>query len=154
MPTDREVTGVAVRPIAAVETRPLRQAILRPHLPPEQCVYPGDDAPDSLHVGAFLADRLVGVATILHQPPEGGSDPRDWRVRGVATLPEVRRRGVGMAMIRRCEEHAGEHGGRRVWFNARSDARPFYETLGYAVEGEPFRVAGLGEHLFMCRELE
>ncbi|MGH7724523.1 MAG: GNAT family N-acetyltransferase [Candidatus Eiseniibacteriota bacterium] len=145
---------LTVRPISVAEAQPIRKAILRPHLPPEQCVYPGDDLPDSLHVGAFDGDRLVGVATVLHQPPDGSSDPYDWRIRGVATLPEVRRRGAGSGMMRRLEAHARAHGARRVWFNARTDARAFYEALGYAVDGAPFDVPGVGMHLLMWKDLE
>ena len=140
---------VVVRPIDAPSTRPLRQRILRPGQPLEELAYPGDDAADSLHVGAYDGDALLGVASIYRQSPEGRpSRPTDWRLRGMAVVPEARRRGVGAALLAACERHAREHGARRVWFNARVDALPFYVALGYEVIGEAYELPGIGRHRF------
>src|SRR5690606_13479424 len=57
-----------IRPISAAETRPLRSLVLRPGAPPETLVYPGDDHPEALHLGAFEGDRLVGIATVYPEP--------------------------------------------------------------------------------------
>ncbi len=54
-----------IRTIAVDEARILRRVVLRPNLPPEASIFPGDDAPTSLHLGAFESDELVGVATLI-----------------------------------------------------------------------------------------
>ena len=143
---------IEVRPIDAAATRPLRQRILRPGQAPDELVYPGDDAPDSLHVGAFAGAELLGVASIYQQSPEGRPvRPTDWRLRGMAVVPEARRRGVGAALLAACERHARAHGAHRVWFNARIDAMPFYEALGYEGIGEAYELPGIGVHRFAER---
>ncbi len=146
---------VAVRPVAPATTRPLRQRILRPGQAEHELVYPGDDDADSLHVGAFDGERLLGVASVYRQPPEGAAGtPGDWRLRGMAVVPEARLRGVGAALLAACEAHARARGGTRLWFNARLDALPFYRARGYVVIGEPYDLPGIGPHCFAERRLD
>ena len=150
-----EPPRIVVRPLVAAETRPLRQRILRPGQAAHELVYPGDDDADSLHVGAFEQERLLGVASLLRQSPEA-QPPRggDWRLRGMAVVPEARRRGVGAALLAACEEHARRHGGTRLWFNARVDAMAFYAALGYQAIGEAYELPGIGAHRFAERRLD
>ena len=92
-----------VHPIDAAATRALRQAILRPAEPIEKLAWPGDDAPRTLHLGSFVAGKLVAVATIIEDPEPGDRSPvsakRPWRVRGMATLGEVRGTGHGGKLL-------------------------------------------------------
>jgi GNAT superfamily N-acetyltransferase len=145
-----------LRPVAAAETRPLRQRILRPHQRVEDLVYAHDDAAATLHVGAFVGDAMVGTATVHPEAmPGGGADPAgDWRLRGMATVPEMRRQGVGAALVRRCIEHAVARGGRRLWCNARVSAAPFYAALGLETIGAPFDLKDIGPHYLMARVLD
>ncbi|MEE9280834.1 MAG: GNAT family N-acetyltransferase [Myxococcota bacterium] len=131
----------------------MRQKVLRPRQAPEELEYPGDDAPDSRHVGAYLAGELVGVASVCREPQPGGSEPRAWRLRGMATLPSVRRTGVGQTLLEACSAHAAERGGARLWCNARSAAVEFYRALGFRIEGEEFELPEIGAHFLMWRPI-
>lgn len=142
---------VAVLSAAAV--RPLRQRVLRPHQAVDDLVFPGDDHPLSCHVGSLVAGTLVGVASIAPEAHPVAGRPGDWRLRGMATLPEVRGTGSGAELLRVCLEHAVAHDGRRVWCNARSGAVGFYERFGFRAEGDTFDLPGIGPHLRMTREL-
>ena len=143
-----------VQAIPAAATRPLRRRILRPTQAEHELVYPGDDAPGSLHVGYFEGESLLGIASIYRQSPEGAAgDPGDWRLRGMAVVPEARRRGVGAALVAACEAHARAHGGTRLWFNARIEALPFYFALGYEAVGGVYEIPGVGPHRFAARTL-
>jgi GNAT superfamily N-acetyltransferase len=124
-----------IRRISAEEAQPLRAAILRPGLPFEASVYNLDYDPESLHMGAFEDGELVTVATILHEPPPGEDEPHGWRLRGMATLPEVRSRGYGRAVLLRCIAHLARQGATLLWCNARTDAVGFYLTLRFETEG-------------------
>jgi predicted GNAT family N-acyltransferase len=137
-----------LRPITAAETRPLRQRVLRPHQALAELVYPGDDAPDTVHLGAFADDTLVGIATLLHQ-----HEPGEWRLRGMATAPEVRGRGQGVLLLEACLAHARAHGGTRFWCHARTPVVGFYQRHGLACEGSGFDVPGIGPHILMSRRL-
>jgi ribosomal protein S18 acetylase RimI-like enzyme len=74
-------------------------------------------------------------------------------VRGRTTTPGARGTGVGAALLGACVEHARAHGGRRVWCNARTPARGFYERAGFAAEGEEFELPGIGPHYLMSLPL-
>ena len=135
------------------EARGLRHQLLRPGRPADELVFPGDDAPDTLHAGAFVEERLVGIATIIREAPPGEADDRAWRVRGMATLPEIRGRGYGGLLLERCVEHAVNHGGRLLWCNARAGAVGFYRRYALATRGDAFDIPDLGTHYLMSRAL-
>jgi GNAT superfamily N-acetyltransferase len=120
-----------IRPITAAETRLLRHSVLRPHQTLEQLVFPGDDAPDSLHVGAFMDGELVGIASVSRDPLPGESDARAWRLRGMATVEKVRGMGCGRALVEACVAHASIQGGTLLWCNGRTSAMGFYRALGF-----------------------
>jgi GNAT superfamily N-acetyltransferase len=141
---------LVVRQIAAAQTRPLRQQVLRPGRPPESSVYAGDDDGSTFHAGAFLDGQLVGIASLY---AEGRSDgpPGGWRLRGMATSPPFRQRGVGRALLEASLEHVAGHGGGELWCNARTAALDFYARAGFDVVSEPFEIAGIGPHVVMRR---
>jgi GNAT superfamily N-acetyltransferase len=145
--------NIRVGPADLAAVRELRHAHLRPNQSPEDLVYAGDDAPDALHVGAFDGDRLIGIASITREPPPGADDPAAWRVRGMATVPELRGRGIGGRLLETCLAHARSCGGSVVWCNGRVAARTFYERHGFEVVRGPFEVAGIGPHLELRRPL-
>ncbi|HEX5689484.1 MAG TPA: GNAT family N-acetyltransferase [Roseiflexaceae bacterium] len=142
-----------VRAIAAADTRPLRHALLRPHQPPEALVYPGDDDPLALHAGAFVDDALVGIASVA--PGACPLVPADapWRLRGMAVMPAMQRRGLGAALIHACVEHILANGGTLLWCNGRTSALPFYRSLGFAPIGEEFVDPDTGPHYVLWRAL-
>jgi GNAT superfamily N-acetyltransferase len=149
------VTSLAfeLRPADLAAVRELRHLVLRPHQRPEDLVYAGDDAPDALHLGAFERGRLVAIASIARQPPPGSDDRQAWRVRGMATLPDRRGRGLGGALLEACVDHARSLGGSLVWCNGRVLATAFYERHGFAVVRGPFEVPDLGPHHELRRDL-
>lgn len=138
-----------VERVAAEVVRPLRQRVLRPHQTVEQQVFEGDDHPEAAHFAAYAddgADQVIGIASIT---PEG--EPGAWRVRGMATDPEGGRgTGAGGALLLACLGHARANGATRVWCNARTPARGFYERYGFAAEGEEFELPRIGPHFVMA----
>ena len=152
------MTAIEIRSITAEETRMLRHAILRPHQAPETLVFPGDLEAESLHVGVFVNDQLVGVASVVPGPMLGATMPAEthtngWQLRGMATCHEFRRKGFGAAMVRACIDHVARHGGTVIWCNARTPAVPFYESLGFETKGDEFQIPISGPHFRMWREV-
>jgi GNAT superfamily N-acetyltransferase len=141
--------------VGAEVVRPLRQRVLRPHQTVAEQVYAGDDDPRAAHFAAYADEddgdgEPVGIASITPEPHPGDGGPGDFRVRGMATDPERGRgTGAGGALLLACLDHARAHGGTRVWCNARTPARGFYERCGFAVEGEEFELPGIGPHYVM-----
>lgn len=143
----------AIRVIDAEQARPLRHRVLRPEQPLDACVYEGDSDITSAHFGAVLDGELVGIASIYPQNPEGVRDPFQWRLRGMATLEEVRGQGFGAALLEACIRHARDQGGLCMWCNGRTTVADFYGRFEFEVVSEIFDLPGIGPHVRMEREL-
>lgn len=155
---------LAVQQVAAPVVRPLRAQVLRPGQPPDALVYDGDGHPLALHAAAYDGARLAGIATIYPEPPPEtlhGTIPAAafasgaaFRLRGMATHPDLRQRGLGRALLEACFAHARDHGAAYLWCNARLTAVKFYERLGMATVGHEFDIPGIGPHYVMWCPLE
>lgn len=129
----------------------MRREILRPGASDTELAYPGDDAVDAGHFGAYLAHTLVGIASVSPQPHRDVDTA--WRLRGMATASTVRGTGVGALLLAACIDHVVAHGGTLLWCNARTPARGFYERFGFEAEGEEFEIPGIGPHYLMRRPI-
>ncbi len=123
----------------------LRARVLRPGAPPEENHFAGDDDADTIHLGAFVEDesgvsRCVGIASLFRD--------NGVRLRGMAVDFEWQRRGVGIALIRHAQRLIEQAEG-EMWCNARLIAVPFYEKLGWKIEGEQFDIPDIGPHYVM-----
>jgi GNAT superfamily N-acetyltransferase len=146
---------VDIKGIEAYETFLMRRNILRPGMELEDVEFPGDDHPDTLHAGAFVGRALVGVASVYRVPPPWDhEDEEAWQVRGMATLEELRGRGIGRWLVALCMQHAYERAGHMIWCNARLSAVRFYEKLGFETRGDEFDIPDVGPHVVMWRTLE
>lgn len=143
---------LSVRVVRAEDTYPLRERVLRPGKPLSACAFEGDELATTLHFGAYLAEALVGIASIYdeHETPESArAGTRAFRLRGMATSPEVRGHGVGKALVDACKLHIERTGGGSFWCNARTTAAGFYVRLGFTIDGAPFELPGIGPHVRM-----
>jgi ribosomal protein S18 acetylase RimI-like enzyme len=153
------VSEPVLRAVNAADTRPLRQRVLRPNEKVDALVWPHDDAPETLHAGAFLSGAMVATATLHREPPprahfpNGEHDATAWRLRGMATDPDLRARGLGRALVDMCILHARARGGTLVWCNARASAAGFYDKLGFARHGDAFELPNIGPHYVMSKLL-
>jgi GNAT superfamily N-acetyltransferase len=136
------VPSLRIAPITLEQTRPLRQAVLRPHQTIDELA--AHESPASYAVGAFSGDELIAVGLISPDGHDGS-----WRVRGMATAPHARGAGAGTAILEALLEHAVERGADRVWCNARTPARTLYERAGFRVASAEFELPEIGPHLVM-----
>jgi len=129
----------------------LRHAVLRAGLPREEAIFECDTLEGAFHVAAVLGERVVGCAT-FH--PDLWQQKPAFKLRGMATSPDVRRQGVGRAMLNFAESRLLEKGTtRQLWCNARVPAVPFYESMGWAVQSNVFEVPGAGPHVRMTKTI-
>jgi len=151
-----KIVGVSntVRAIAAEDTRPLRHAVLRPGQSFEQTMYSRDDHPETRHLGAFDGDRLVAIASLYREARPNRPGRAAWRLRGMATLPDVRGRGFATAVLEASVDHVAAEGGGELWCNARVPALGFYRQSGFGVEGDEFEIDGIGPHVVVTRTIE
>ena len=135
--------------IAASDTIALRDAVLRPGLPHGGSHYPGDDAESTLHLGGFVDHTLVAVATVCQEPMPGERSTTSWRLRGMATLPEYRGRGLGKQLAQRSIGYAAEQGGTLVWCTSRIATVHFYRTLGFIECSDTFSLPQFSDALYI-----
>ncbi|HSK47266.1 MAG TPA: GNAT family N-acetyltransferase [Coriobacteriia bacterium] len=90
-------------------------------------------ADEDVQVVALCGFKIAGTARLV-----GHSGDDRLQLRQVAVLPEFQGTGIGRLLVRELEQWARESGAREVWLNARDNAFPFYERLGYQFTGETF----------------
>jgi L-Ala-D/L-Glu epimerase len=152
---DPTALGWRVRPAPAAEVWPIRHKVLRPGQPVEVCSYPEDDRPGTRHFAALHKGRAVGAASVYHEDPPaefavpGLKHGRFWRLRGMATVDEIRGTGAGSALLRTALTHATLAGAEAVWCNARTSVAGFYRKHGFHILGEEFEMPSIGPHHFM-----
>jgi predicted GNAT family N-acyltransferase len=131
---------------------PLLLRVLRPGQPQISVDHDYDYLPNALHVGARDAvGAIVACATLYPEPtPDGRAG---WRLRAMATAPEVRGKGYGASTLRLGMQLARDRGATLLWCNARSGAVWFYERLGFTKTSEEFEIPPIGPHFVMEIEL-
>ena len=145
---------VRIVPVDAATGRPLRHAVLRPDDPPEQPMYAREEDAGTLHFAALGdGDEVLAVGSAMAEGHPRDPGPGDWRIRGMTTRADLRGRGFGQRVLEALERSAREQGATRLWCNARTGARGFYERAGFVVEGEEFEIAGIGPHFVMSKLL-
>ena len=143
-----------IRLVQAAETVPIRLAILRSGMPRESALFPGDDAAETTHFGAYQHGQLVGVVSIYAAPcPERSLVSRATQLRGMATLPKVRGLGYGCALLQACSASATAQGSELLWCNARAVAVGFYAKHGWEVISDEFQIPTAGPHFRMALAL-
>ena len=102
-------------------------------VPPDLEIDGRDDR--CLHALAMDGERPVGTGRIDLE--------KNGKVGRVAVLRGHRGRGIGTRLMEALVAVAREHSLHSVWFHAQQSAIPFYEKLGYSVEGDCFMEAGI-----------
>jgi len=136
------VADLRVRSVSLEQTRALRQAVLRPHETLADLA--AHEPTGAFAVGAFDAEALVAVGFVA---PDGEAGA--WRIRGMATMAQTRRKGAGTLVLEALVAHAVAHDATRIWCNARVGARSLYERAGLRVVSDVFELPDIGEHFVM-----
>ncbi len=134
----------------------LRARVLRAGRPRESAAFEGDYDPATVALAVF-ADDVCGPAattTLLVQACPWLPDLAATRLRGMATDPVARRRGLGAALVAEAIARSRAAGAAVLWCHARLGAAGLYRSAGFEVAGPPFEVEGIGPHLHMHHRLQ
>lgn len=135
--------------ISAEETLLLRSQLLRQgKLPPEECSFEGDKEEGAFHLGYFADGQIIGVVSFVPQERrefEGSG----YRLRGMAVLPEYRKRGIGNLLVNFGVLYLKGRRVNYVWCNARKAAYSFYMGQGFEFVSDEFEISGIGPHRMM-----
>ncbi|MDQ7988252.1 MAG: GNAT family N-acetyltransferase [Candidatus Dactylopiibacterium sp.] len=127
--------AILIREVSAEDCLPIRHAVLWPDLPPAHCLLP-DDA-TAIHLGAEVAGRLVGVASLC---PLGA---HRYQLRKFAVLAAHQGQGVGRAILSHALDALRARAARELTLDARLGATAFYARFGLRPAGEVFTKHGL-----------
>lgn len=144
---------ITIRKISSEDTYPVRHPVLRRGRPLDSCQFEGDDLETTFHLGLFLDDGLVGVATYLKNTNPRFSEEFQYQLRGMAVLESEQGKHLGKALLNDGENQLKEMKIDRLWCNARIGASQFYMRNGYAIVGEAFDIPQVGIHYLMSKKL-
>jgi predicted GNAT family N-acyltransferase len=139
-----------VRTLHPDETKPLRHKVLWPHIEnTEDCVIDIDHRDDAIHLGAIEDGKIIGICSLFEMTSPKISDAKQYRLRAMATDPEVRGSGAGAAIVKEALDIVRTKGYDVLWCDARKVALGFYERMGFDRIDEWYEVRNIGPHQFM-----
>lgn len=145
---------VKIKKVKVDLIKPLRYQVLWPHLENEAaCQIEPDNENSTFHIAALLEDKIVGTATLIVDVNKKFSEPNQYRLRAMATAPEVRGYGVGAKIIQNVIAELKKREVKLVWCDARLIATGFYEKQDFRVKGKAYQVPDIGPHKLMYKEL-
>jgi GNAT superfamily N-acetyltransferase len=128
--------------------------MLRPNGTLEDCLFQGDNDELTFHLGAFVEKKLVSVASFYFERNLKFSDPYQYRLRGMATLPEYQGQGLSSALLRTAFPVIKQNQCTLLWCNARERAMGFYRKVGFNEEGDFFNIPNIGKHILMSIKID
>lgn len=142
-----------IEEITFQETFSVRHPVLRAGKPIESCHFDGDDLVSTKHFGIFIDNTLVGVTSLFMQRHSFFNHEIQMQMRGMAVLNSHQKQGFGEKLLAACENYLRNEKINLLWFNARANAVPFYEKLGYQIIGKSFEIGDIGTHFVMYKQL-
>lgn len=127
--------------------RPVLQGIRREVFIDEQLVPESDEWDDDDAVSVHA------LATLNREPVGTGRLNPGGKIGRIAVKAVLRGRGIGTLILRQLLHEAYHRGIREPYLHAQVQAVPFYEKLGFRIEGDVFDEAGIS-HVRMTHALE
>ena len=142
-----------VRRIEPEMTYALRQMVLRPDQSIADSKFDTDHDEHAFHVGAFYQGRLITVASFIVENNPDFPIERQYRLRQMATLKEMRKLGAGRAVVNFAENIIKERGFVFLWCKGRTTVQDYYHKLGFDAHGDVFEYPPIGPHIVMYKKL-
>jgi N-acetylglutamate synthase-like GNAT family acetyltransferase len=105
------------------------------------------DEDQAIHAIAVEDGKVLGVAR-MHESAE-----KQGQVRCVATATAAQGRGIGKTIMAYLEEQAKAKGWTEIVLEARENAVPFYQRIGYTIIAESYLLFGEIQHYRMSKTL-
>src|SRR4051812_48589309 len=122
-----------IKEIQASETWKIRHEVMWPDQQFEFVQLKEDDF--GLHFGVFTEDKLVSIVSCFFSDEE-------MQFRKLATLKQFQGQGFASELLKYILKLAKQKGAKKVWCNARSNKKVFYEKFGMNNTHQIFSKAG------------
>ncbi|UPZ15564.1 GNAT family N-acetyltransferase [Flavobacterium humidisoli] len=110
-----------VKTISASDTWQIRHEVMWPDQPFEFVKLEEDNL--GIHFGVFEEDKLVSIVSCF-------MEEKEMQFRKLATLEDYQGKGIASHLLKYILEFAKEKGVEKVWCNARTNKKSFYEKFG------------------------
>jgi GNAT superfamily N-acetyltransferase len=110
-----------VKTINASDTWQIRHQVMWPDQPFEFVKLEEDNL--GIHFGVFEEDKLVSIVSCF-------MEEKEMQFRKLATLEDYQGKGIASHLLKYILEFAKEKGVEKVWCNARTNKKSFYERFG------------------------
>ncbi len=132
-----------IRFIKVEDTLPLRSAVLQKGKALELCINPEDLKPDSFHLGLYDDENILQCVLTVHKTNHPKLPHEGYRLRGMATHPDARRKGYAKELLGAAIEHIKTQlHGDYLW----CIAYPFYLEMGFEFFSDEFEYKDAGKH--------
>jgi N-acetylglutamate synthase-like GNAT family acetyltransferase len=105
------------------------------------------DEDQAIHAIAVAGEEVLGVAR-MHE-----SAAKQGQVRCVAIATAAQGKGIGKAIMAYLEDQAKAKGWTEIVLEARENAVPFYQAIGYSIVAESYLLFGEIQHYRMKKAL-
>lgn len=144
---------ITIQEIDLKKVHLVRHLVLRKGKPIESCHFIGDEKETTKHFGLLLDEKLVGVVSLFEQKNNIFDEKSQYQIRGMAILEEFQHKGYGKLLIEKAETCCRALKTDLIWFNARENAKVFYQKMDYIISGKPFDIENVGMHYIMFKKL-
>ena len=136
-----------IKEILAKHTYKLRHTLLRKGQPYESCKLESDNHIDSIHLGAFVSNQLVGILSALPNKCPNYNSRKAMHLRAMAVHPDFQRKKIATHLIRDILKQLKDRKSIEiVWLNARVKANDLYLGCGFTPLDSPFEINPIGIH--------
>ena len=139
--------------IDAEKIRPLRHRELRQGQSFSTTSYLLDNNKDTFHMACMLNDKVITCATFYPEETEKIISDNAYRLRGMATDANFRRKGFGRELMEASFQKLKLFKADILWCNARLVAISFYKSLGFKIIGEIYDIKDIGPHYYMYKKI-
>jgi len=139
--------------VKASKIRRTRHRNLRQGKPFSTTTYKKDNDKKTFHLACVYNNIIISCATFYPENNSFFSKENAYRLRGMATDLEHRKKGIAKKIMLQAFEKIKKKKGTLLWCNARLVAVEFYKKLGLQIKGEEFNITDIGPHYLMYKKM-
>ena len=144
---------IRIKIINSYELHDIRSKVLRNGLDPKMCTFEGDTRINSIHIGAFNNNKILGGVSLIKNNCDENGEVGCFQLRGLCVYNEFQNHGIGTKIIHKIENIISEMNIKYVWMNARESAVKFYLNLGYTNSNKSKIIGKIGLHYMLYKYL-
>ena len=117
------------------------------------CTFEGDTRINSIHIGAFIENKIVGGVSLIKNNCKINNERECFQLRGLCVYEKYQNCGIGTKILNEVENIITEKNTKYIWMNARESAVKFYLNLDYINSNRTKIIGNIGLHYMLYKYL-